>query len=116
MAEAEESSGAAVQRSRKTTRVSFVAASEQWEPNNHGNRLRNAPSELVSTLGDWRSRIERTANQHPHEVTQLHQTLDTTTRMLEVHAPGKEAQWLALGEWLEDRETKWDESHRDDVL
>ena len=52
MAEAEESSGAAVQRSRKTTRVSFAAASEQWEPNNHGNRLRNAPSELVSTLGD----------------------------------------------------------------
>jgi hypothetical protein len=55
VAEAREGSGAAGQRAGKMTRVSFVAASEQWERNKNGKRLRNETSEPVSAPGDWRS-------------------------------------------------------------
>ena len=63
MAEAGEASGAAVQWSGKSTRMSFVAVSEQWEHNTNGKPLRNETSEPVSALGDWRSRMERTVRQ-----------------------------------------------------
>ena len=35
--------------------------------------------------------------------------------MLEAHQAREDVQWLAMKEWLEDRETKWDEHHKDDV-
>jgi hypothetical protein len=38
------------------------------------------------------------------------------SRMLEAHAAREEAQWRGMKEWLEDRETKWDDCHRDNVL
>jgi hypothetical protein len=52
IAEAGEASGMAGQRAGKTTRVSFRAASEQWERNKNGKRLRNETSEPVSAPGD----------------------------------------------------------------
>jgi len=55
MAEAGEGSGAAGQGSGNTTRVSFMAASEQWDRSKNGNRLRNENSEPVSASGDWGS-------------------------------------------------------------
>jgi len=33
-----------------------------------------------------------------------------------LHAAREEAQWRGMKEWLEDRETKWDDHHRDNVL
>ena len=96
--------------------MSFAAASEQWKHITNGKRLRNETSEPVSALGDWRGRIERTVRQQAREVIQLHQTIDWMARMLEAHAVREEAQWLGMREWLEDREMKWDQRHKDDVL
>jgi hypothetical protein len=92
MAEAGEASGAAVQRCEKTTRVSFAAASEQWERNQNWKRLRNETSEPISAPGDWRSAMERTVRQQAREVTKLHQTIDRMARMLEAHTAREEAQ------------------------
>jgi hypothetical protein len=36
-------------------------------------------------------------------------------RMLEAHEAREEAQWHGKKEWLEDRDTKWDDRHRDNV-
>jgi len=116
MVDAGETSGVDVQRSGKTTRVSFAAPSEQWECNKNGQRLWNDTSEPVSAPGDCRSRMERTVRQQACEATQLHQTIDRMARMLEAQAARDEAQWLGMREWLQDRETKWDERHKDNVL
>jgi hypothetical protein len=107
MAEAGVTSCTAVRWSEKTTRVSFAAASEQWQLNKYGKTLRNETLEPLSALGDWRSQIDQTVRQHVCEVTQLHQMIDRMARMLEEHAAREEAQWLGMKEWLEDSETKW---------
>lgn len=60
--------------------------------------------------------MEQTVSQQSREVTQLHQTIDQMTRMLEAHTAGEEAQWLSMNEWLEDWESKWDERNKDNVL
>jgi len=116
MAEAGEASREAGEWSGKTTRVSFLDPSEQWEHNWNGKRLKNETSEPVNALGDWRSRMERTVRQQWRKATQLHQTVHRMARMLEAHRVHEEVQWHGMIEWLEDRETKWDESHRDDVI
>jgi len=116
MAGAGEASRGAAQRAGNTTRVSFLAASEQWERNKNGQRLRNETSEPESAPGDWRSRMEQTVRQQAREVTQLPQTINRMARLLEAHAAREEAQWRGMKEWLEDRETKWDDRHRDNVL
>jgi len=116
IAEAGEASGDAGRMSGKTTRVTLVAESEQWERNKNGKTLKNKTSETVSTLGDCRSRMVGTVRQQACEVTQLHQSIDRIARMLDVHVVCEEAQWRGMKEWLEDSETKWDERHRDNVL
>jgi len=50
------------------------------------------------------------------EVIQQHLTIDSMARMLGVHTAHEEAQWLGMKEWLEDREPKWDDRHKDNVL
>jgi hypothetical protein len=60
--------------------------------------------------------MERTGRQQAREVTQLHHTIDRMARILEPHAAREEVQWRDMKVWLENRETKWDERHRDDVL
>lgn len=116
MVEAEASGGAAGQRSGKTTRMSLIAATEQWERNKDATGLRNENSEPVSSPGDWKSRMEGTVRLQAHEVTQLHQTIDRMARVLEARAARQEAQWRSMKEWLEDREMKCDDCHRVDVL
>jgi len=64
MAEAGGASGAVVQRLRKTTCMSFVAASEQWERNKNWKGRQNETFEPVSGPGDWRCRLQRTVRQH----------------------------------------------------
>jgi len=116
MTEAGEARGAAGLRSWNTPRVTFMAASEQWEPNKTGQTLRNENSEPVSLLGDWRSRMEQTFRHQAGEVTQLRQTIDGMARVMEAYAAREEAQLCGMKERLEDWETKWDDSHRDHVL
>jgi len=116
MAEAGEASGAAGQRSEKTTYVSFMAASEQWERAKNGKRLRNEASEPVSAPGDRTSQMERTLSQQVREVTQLHHTIRRMARMLKAHAASDEAQWLGIKQWQEERDTKWNERLKANVL
>jgi len=116
MAEAGQGSGAAGQRLGKPTRVSFMAASDQWERNKNGKRLRKEISAPVSAPGDWRSQMEGTVGPQVRKVTHLYQTIRRMARMLEAHTTCEEAQWLAMKEWLQDGETKWTERHKDDVV
>jgi len=116
MAETGEASGEVGKRSGKTTRMSFDAASEQWERKKNGNRLRNKTLEPVSTPGDWRSWMERTVRPQAGEVTQVPQTIARMARMLEAHVAREQAQCLGMKALQEDRETKWDGRHKDNVL
>jgi len=58
MADAGEVNGMADQRSGKTTCMSFMVASEQWQGNENGRRLSNEPLVPVSAPGDRRSQME----------------------------------------------------------
>jgi len=71
VAEAAETSGMAGEMSGETTRVTFMAASEQWERNKNAKRLRSEISESSSTTGDWRSRMESTLKQQMDEVASV---------------------------------------------
>jgi len=72
MAEADEASGIAGEVSGKTTRVTFKAASEQWEWNQNRKRLRSEISESGSAPGDCGSRMERAMRQQARKMAQLH--------------------------------------------
>jgi hypothetical protein len=37
-------------------------------------------------------------------------------RMLEAHVACEDIQWLGIRKWMEDRERKWDDCHKDDIL
>jgi hypothetical protein len=50
------------------------------------------------------------------DVTELHQTINRMARMLEVHTAREEGSCHGMKEWLEDRDTEWDERHKDIVL
>ena len=50
------------------------------------------------------------------DVTQLHPMIDMMATMLEAHAVCEELQSLGMRDWLEDRETKWHERHKYNVL
>jgi hypothetical protein len=63
IAETGDTSGVAVQRSVKTTHVSFAAASEQSERDKNHKIHLNGSSEPVCAPGDWRSPMERIARQ-----------------------------------------------------
>jgi len=116
IAEAGEIGSAVGARPVKTARVSFMAASEQFDRNTNGKGLRSESLESASAPGDWRSPMERTMRQQACEVTQLHLPIVRMARKLEAHAAGEEAQWLGMKEWLEDGVTKCDERHRDNIL
>lgn len=49
-------------------------------------------------------------------VTQLHQIIDWIARLLEVHTALEETPWLGITEWMENRETKWDNSQKDNIV
>jgi len=115
MTDAGEASVAAGKLSGKTTRISFVATSEQWEHFKNGKRLRNKTSEQVSAPRDWRSRMQCSVRPQVRQVTQLPQTINRMAKMLGEHAAPEEAQWLGMKVSQEDRERNWDERHKDDV-
>jgi len=116
MAEAEEASGVVGWRSGGTTQVSFLAANEPWGHNKNVQRVRNVTSEPVSAPGDCRSWMVWIVRQQVHEVTQLYRTNNRTTQRLEAHMAHEQGQWRGMKEWLENRETKWDDRHGDNVL
>jgi len=60
--------------------------------------------------------MERTMSQQARELWQLHQTINRMARMLEAHAVREEMQRLGMKEWLEDRETQWDERQYNNVI
>jgi hypothetical protein len=116
MAKAEENSGIAGDVSGETTHVTGTAASELWEWNKNGKRLRSEIPEWPSAPRDLSSRIERTMRQRRQEVAQLHLTVDKNARMQDAHMACEETQWLSMRKWMEDRERKWDAHPKDDVL
>jgi len=116
MAEVRDASGTAGEVSEKTIHVTFMAASEHWERNKNGKRLRSEIPESASALGDWRNRMERTIRLQARMMLQLHQTVDKIARLLEAHAMCEVTQWHGMRKWMEDRQTKWDARHKDDVL
>jgi len=75
-----------------------MAGSTQWEREKNGEGLKNEDLEQVSTPGHYRSRMERTVRQQAHKVIELHQTIDSMTRMLDAHAVWEEAQWCDMKE------------------
>jgi len=54
--------------------------------------------------------------QWPHEVTPPHRTIATMAGVLEAHVAREEAQLCGRQDWLGDRETKWSDRQRDDIL
>lgn len=60
--------------------------------------------------------MQRTLRQQAHVVTLLHQPGDRMARNIDVDAVHEDRQWLTMQEWLQDWKTKWDDSHKNNVL
>jgi len=90
---------------------------ERAERNDKGKRRMKSEA-LVSGMGpgDWRSRMERTAQQQARKLAQLHRTIAKMAIMLETQTALQEAQWPGIETWLEEKEDKWNMYHQDDVL
>jgi hypothetical protein len=85
-----------------TIHVSFIAASEKWQHNKNGNRLRSEISDSASAAGGLRSTMEGIMRQQAREVTLLEHMIDRLARILEPRAAHEETQWPGMTEWLED--------------
>ena len=94
-----------------------TATLEPTERNKNGERRRRSEA-LPSAVGrgDWRSCMERTAQQQARELAQLHRTIAKMANMLETQTALQEAQWRGMETWLEEQEEKRDAYHQDDVL
>jgi len=92
------------------------AALEPMERNEDGKRRRSEVPANAWALGDWRSRMERAAQQQARELAQLHRTIATMANMLETHTALQEAQWRGMKSWLEEKEKRRDAYHQDDLL
>lgn len=60
--------------------------------------------------------MEKTVRKQVLEVAQLHQIITRMARVLEAHMACEEIEWHGKSEWLEDRERRWDDVHRDEEL
>jgi ABC-type cobalamin/Fe3+-siderophores transport system ATPase subunit len=60
--------------------------------------------------------MERRVRQQAREVTQLHETIVRKARIIEACAAQEEALWRNMKDCWEDRETKWDDRHVDNIL
>ena len=90
---------------------------EPMERNENGKRRRR--SEVLAAtwaLGDWRSQMERAAQQQASELAQLHRTVAKMGNMLETHTALQVAQWRGMKLRLEEKEKTRDASHPDDLL
>jgi hypothetical protein len=90
---------------------------EPMEKNENGMwRRRSEVPATAWALRDWRSRMERAAQQHARELAQLHRTIAKMAHMLETQTALQETQWRGMKTWLEEKEEKRDVYHQDDVL
>jgi len=83
------------------------------------NRKRRWKSEAPPSAlahSEWQSCMERTMSKQAQELTQLHRTVGHLTILLQAQAACKEAQWLGMRTWRQEREQKWDARHKDDKL
>jgi hypothetical protein len=99
----------------RTTKGATI--SEPMERNENGKRRRNneAPGTALAP-SDWRCRMERRSRQQAQEPTERHRTVGHLTNLLQAHTAGKEAQWLRIRMWMQEREQKWDARDEDDQL
>ena len=80
---------------------------EPMERNENGKRRRRSEAQATSLApGDWRSRMERAAQQQAREIAQLHRTIAKMANMLDAQTALQEAQWRGMKTWLEEREEK----------
>jgi len=90
---------------------------EPLERNANGKRRRRYEVPATAwALGDWRSRMERAAQQQARELAQLHQTIAKMANMLEMHTALQEVLCRGMKTWLEEKEEMWDAYHQHDVL
>jgi len=89
---------------------------EPLERNQNGKRRRrNEVPATAWALGDWRSRMERAAQQQASELAQLHRTIAKMANMVERHTALQEGQWRGMKSWLEEKEKKQDVYHQDNL-
>jgi len=97
-----------------------TAGEDTVEPTERNeNRKRRRKSEVPAAalaLGDWRSRMERAAQQQARKLGQLHHTVAKMANMLETHTAVEEAQWRGMKSWLEETDKTWEAYHQDDLL
>jgi len=80
---------------------------EPMERNENGKRKKR--SEVLATAwahGDWKSRMEPTAQQEAHELAELHRTIANIVTMLQTQTALQEAQWQGMKAWLEEKGKK----------
>jgi hypothetical protein len=71
-----------------------TAALEPTERNKNGKRRKRSEAPVAALgPGDWRSQKQRTAQQHAHELAQLHRTITKMVSVLETQTALQEAQW-----------------------
>jgi len=101
---------------RETTCVTFMDASELWEWNKNGKPPRSEITESSSALGDWRSWMERTIRQQVRKIALPQHTVDRIARLQEPHVAFEEKEWPGMWHRMENRERKWDDCHKNDVM
>jgi len=70
---------------------------EPMERNENAKRRRGSDVPATAwALGDWRSRMERAAQQQARELAQLHRTIAQMENMLETQTPLQETQWRGM--------------------
>ena len=106
-----------------TTAVSSIAAGtageatlEPMERNENGKWRMSAVPATAWVFGDWRSHMERAAQQQARELAQLHRTIAKMANMQETHTALQEAQWRGMKSWLAEKEKKRDAYRQDDLL
>jgi len=72
-------------------------ALEPTERNENGKRRRRSEvPEAAWALGDWRTCMERAAQQQARKLAQLHRTVAKMANMLETNTALQEAQWRGM--------------------
>jgi hypothetical protein len=69
------------------------ATHEPMERNENGKQGWSEVRATAWALSDWRSRMERAAQQQARELAQLHRTIAKMANMLETHTALQEALW-----------------------
>jgi len=90
---------------------------EPMERDENGKRPRRSQVPATAwALVDWRSRMDRAAQQQARELAQLHRTIAKMVNLLVTHTALQEKQWGRMKMWLEEQEKMRDEYHQDERL